>query len=341
MRDNFLRNPLVPPWYRPPHVLFLDDNSAFLRNLTLGLETNKITFKTFDDPQTTIEYIKRSTSSPLGGKKNLIPSNDFLPADIEHSIISTQEEIYNPERFDEISILVVDYAMPHFNGLQVCNEIRKLEKPIKLLMLTGEADEKIGVEAFNNGEIDQFMRKDAPDFANLLNNKILDLQKKYYLDISTIILTQLTSSSQMPIVSNLYQKEFTEFFNKILKENDIAEYYLIDSYGSFILLDFNGKPFWFFIKKEEDMEEVYNIAKHKNEKFPAQLLNAMKNREKILCLYKKNIWNDPDEAEKFLFPASRVEGKNTYYYTLVSDPNLFDFTAQNIISFKHYKKSRE
>lgn len=342
MGNNFMRNPLVAAWYRPPNVLFLDDNSTFLRNLTLGLETSKITYKTFDDPYNAIEFLKESNSSPLG--KNFLsdaPVNTNLNEDIESTLISIQEEIFDPKHFDEVSIFVVDYAMPLCNGLEVCKEIRKLGKPIKLLMLTGEADEKIGVEAFNNGEIDQFIRKDSPDFANLLNSKILDLQKKYYMDISNIILNRLKTNAQISIAPNLYDEEFAKIFNIILKENNIAEYYLIDSYGSFLLLDFNGKAFWLFVKTEEDMAEDYNIAIYADEEFPAALLSAMKNREKILCLYKQSICDDPEEAERFLFPASRLEGQKIYYYALFSDAIPFDFSSQDIISFNTHKKSIE
>ena len=68
--------------------------------------------------------------------------------------------IYNKERFGETSVVVVDFAMPQMNGEEFCRKLGQLKgNSVKIIMLTGEADEEMAVRLFNAGVIDKFLRK--------------------------------------------------------------------------------------------------------------------------------------------------------------------------------------
>ncbi len=79
---------------------------------------------------------------------------------IDLDIPAIHREIYNSKRFLENTVLVIDYAMPVMHGMEVCKELSHL--PIKKLMLTGEADDKLAVQAFNQKLINKFIRKGGP-----------------------------------------------------------------------------------------------------------------------------------------------------------------------------------
>ena len=70
-------------------------------------------------------------------------------------------EIMDPHRFAECSVFVVDYKMPEMNGLDFCRALH--HHPAAKILLTGVADEEVASEAFNNGEIDSYVRKGDPE----------------------------------------------------------------------------------------------------------------------------------------------------------------------------------
>ncbi|MCW5649958.1 MAG: response regulator [Ramlibacter sp.] len=70
------------------------------------------------------------------------------------------------ERYALTRICVVDYSMPGMDGLQTLGEL--VEWPGSRVLLTGQADEQVAVNAFNRGLIDQFIAKQAPDISRRL-----------------------------------------------------------------------------------------------------------------------------------------------------------------------------
>ena len=65
------------------------------------------------------------------------------------NIDTHHQQIYNSERFAQISVVITDYAMPEMDGVDFLRQIKHSE--IKRILLTGVADEKIAVKAFNWG----------------------------------------------------------------------------------------------------------------------------------------------------------------------------------------------
>ena len=67
-------------------------------------------------------------------------------------------------------VLLVDFAMPAMTGLEVLANL-----PDWMgcrVMLTGQADEHLAVNAFNSGYIDQFVPKQSPDVGMQISNVV-------------------------------------------------------------------------------------------------------------------------------------------------------------------------
>lgn len=92
----------------------------------------------------------------------------------------------NPCRYD-ISVLLIDYHMPDIQGINFLGKIQHL--PIKSALITGEINYQIGIDAFNSGLVDAYLRKDDPDFSNKIQNIVRDLEWKYFTDMSNVITT--------------------------------------------------------------------------------------------------------------------------------------------------------
>lgn len=69
-------------------------------------------------------------------------------------------------RYAMTQACVADYSMPDMNGLQVLAELR--DWPGLRVLLTGQADEQMAVQAFNRALIDQFLPKQAADVSERL-----------------------------------------------------------------------------------------------------------------------------------------------------------------------------
>ena len=65
--------------------------------------------------------------------------------------------------------------MPPMKGIDLCRELAGY--PVKKIMLTGEANEKFAVGAFNEGTIDGFLSKKEENFSELLGRVIANAQK--------------------------------------------------------------------------------------------------------------------------------------------------------------------
>ena len=161
----------IPLYYYPTTVMLLDDSEDFLTNFSLQLQ-NKLAVKLYSKPQTALAYLKGvDYSSHLNTRVFSTPQeNHGMNPIVNHSVnlnLSTiKEEIYNPKRFDEIAVIIIDYDMPAMNGLDFCRKLGR--SPIKKILLTGKGDEKIAVQAFNEGLIDHFIQKGNRDVINIV-----------------------------------------------------------------------------------------------------------------------------------------------------------------------------
>jgi CheY-like chemotaxis protein len=79
---------------------------------------------------------------------------------------------------------VVDFAMPGTDGLKVLTTL--LDWPGTRILLTGQADDQIAVQAFNGGLIDQFIPKQLPDIAGRLVSALIKVAYTAHPRLNTL-----------------------------------------------------------------------------------------------------------------------------------------------------------
>ncbi len=67
---------------------------------------------------------------------------------------------------DQFDAVILDYSLPKMNGLQVLQHIKKSRNPVPIIMVTGQGDERIAVEAMRQGAYDYLVK--TKDFLDLL-----------------------------------------------------------------------------------------------------------------------------------------------------------------------------
>jgi CheY-like chemotaxis protein len=322
---------LLPLLEFPSKVVIVDDNIEFIKSLQMFSSQRGLQFVAFTDPRKALPYLQKYNYCQFVDKY-LTPEDGaemfFKKVNIDLSLL--YQEIYNPKRFDEISLLIVDYAMPGINGQEFCNKVMNL--PIKKLLLTGEASYEKAVTMFNSGTIHKFIRKDEdPD---LLFESINYLRNKYFQTITQDLLFTLQNRGNSSIFSD---ELFIRFFKSLCKEKGFVEYYLADNDGSYLLADKVGTLKLLIVKSEEEMKVLYELAEGDLDT-THQLLNALRKREKIAFF---------QSLEKSILPitqwhlhdASRIEGsRQTYYYALVDANPDCSLDYNKITSYQSYLK---
>ncbi|KTD17561.1 response regulator [Legionella jordanis] len=324
----------IPTCYFPSTALFVDDSRDFLLNFVLQLDEG-LSFRVFDVPFEALDYIhqKRCELDMLSQRclseytetKNCPLTNHTVNLDLA----AIHAEIYNPRRFSEISVVVVDYAMPSMDGIEFCRRIGN--KNIKKILLTGQADEKLAIEAFNEGLIHRYIQKSDPNVAELITKSISDLQLQYFQSMSEMIVRMLSVSSP----SCLHDRKFAEFFWKLRQEKGIVEYYLADNSGSFLLLDEDANAHFLIVKNEADMRLHYDLALDNGAS--EEVLDQLASGEKIPCVWQAHSQSkDWGDWSSHLIPAKRLISAETYFYAYAKGPVLFDIHTNKILSYHHH-----
>ncbi len=324
----------VPICYFPTTTVFIDDNKRFLSNLSFKLD-EKLAYLLFDNPRKALQFLNiESTFNHLTSKCLSINLELEGCAPNQHSLHvnlgAICKEIYNGKRFNEVSVVVVDYSMPNMNGLDFAKQIKN--PYIKIIMLTGEADQHLAVKAFNEGAIHKFILKSDQNFEETLNQSIKELQQEFFQDITEGLIRLLMVESS----NCLEDPNFRKVFNKAIKEKQVVEYYLIDTTGSFLLLDAKGEPSWLIVKSLDGLRMYYEIAADTHA--PKILLEQLKKGEKIAHFFNTDALHEVNgiDWELYLYLAKPLQGKQGYFYALIDKITGSDIKRENIVSYEYY-----
>lgn len=329
----------VPCCYFPTLTLLIDDNARFLQSLQrfLGKEYHAMPFDNSVKVFNFISQYKSTDKVPLYTYLSLREGNVNIADDLVN--VDTAEIgkiLQRADRFEEPSVVIVDYAMPGMNGLEVSKKIKEENTtPIKIVMLTGEADEHTAVNAFNDGAIDRFIKKSAEDCLTKVKEYIAELEVKYFQDLSRTIKESFRAKSNFI----LEEPEFINLFNQIVEENHIIEYYLIENSGSFMMLNQDGEVIRLIVKTEEDMEMLYDIARD-DRNLSKDILEKLKNRESLV--YFPNKESELISAKNWQFhQATLLKGQKDYYYSIIKGAQDYPLEIQDFSTYSSYLKNKK
>jgi CheY-like chemotaxis protein len=302
------------PYYSPTEVIMIDDERLLLDPWKIKLRPLSINLKTFDNPFKALQHIKEST----------------LKHDNSLNLNTAHHAIYSSNRFKQISTIIVDYDMPGMNGLEVCRQITLPH--VQKIMLTGAATHELAVSAFNEGIIHQFIQKDAPDAFTKLEASIAKAQEHYFELKSHDFINQLYV--EHPETEVLKNPVFVEFFENLVQEKQVSEYYLLDTMGSFLFLSTTGKASALFVFNEEMLEaqEDMILISDRN----TDLAQEVYSKKQAVCFYPFKTLEkyDPANWKHYLQSLTQLEDNTAVFTAFV--PDLTNLDQSKIVSFKGY-----
>lgn len=321
----------------PTTVIFIDDDRDFLNNVSLHLQTN-LSYKYYTNPQEGLNAVNAGLSSidPLNQRllsKSEATSDSIWNNEIKFGQIYT--EIYNDNRFGEISAVIVDFEMPDLNGLDLLKKIKN-NKIFKLL-LTGVANEQIAIKAFNEGLINGYIKKQDPNFELELQQKIANYSKKYFEQFTSLSLASIIDSDDYPIAAS--EPQFEQFFYEVIEDLKITEYYQFEKVGSYLLIDEACNGHILHTQNEDQFTAfLLEIKSHINND---RILGSLKQRQKMVCLpitHRNSIY--PHQWVSYLKPIEKVFMVNQGFHKLYCslEKNINDLHLNDIYTFKLHLK---
>jgi len=199
--------------------------------------------------------------------------------------------------------------MPGLNGIQVAEKIKN--PLVQKILLTGEADEKIAVDAFNRGVIDKYIKKSSMEFIDMLQESIFKHSFHFFSTLSKEWVQYILRDNEN---NELFKKkDFQEFLLSVFGKNNISEYYMVDPNTIFLTIKNDGSSGSIFFKTEEQMYgDVYELEDRCTK---AEYL-ALKEGSLMFCYRLNDGERYPKDINPYLFPATKINcDETTFFYS--------------------------
>lgn len=242
---------LLPYWYTTA-VLLVDDDEGYLDALGSLLSADRKVYAC-SSHQEALEVLEHSKTV----SRNFIRrSTDQSTAPHEHLLAIDTSRVtslaHEPRRHDEIALVIADYSMPEGDGLTLCRAL--LNYPCRRILLTGAADERLAVEAFNERLIHQFLRK-ADRLADVLPRMVAVQQHAYFRELTR----PLAEGLQQRLGAFEHDPAVAEAVLALFAEADVAEYYLCTEPGGYLVRTARGQWRFLLVQSNEERESTLEI----------------------------------------------------------------------------------
>ena len=318
----------IPCTFLPSQVMIIDDDQSIVENLIPCLDEDTSTYIPCQNPFQALEMINAHQENTLFSHQLVEQTNPdaWQHVRLDFNIYDLYKEVYNPNRFKQLSTIIVDYHMPGITGIELCS---KINNPwIQRILLTGDEDEHIAIDAFNQGLIQAYIKKHEFESIKKLKKAIVEAQLTYFQQTSSLITTAATFDKS---TTALEDPAFIELFFKLVEENNIVEYYLHETTGTFLLLNKKGEASSLFTFLQDHLDAITSS----HELFDP-LFDEMQAHKKMLCFHNHATIEIPDPSNwyQYVRPAQQLQGNQLYYYAY--GPGGFDLDNKQILSFENF-----
>lgn len=329
----------LPAAYYPTTIVAIDDDPIFLDSLQLRLgEFWRLL--PFASPQQAVKFLTQEYQ-PNNFLEKCIQYNEDDAADqraVHIDIKKIHEIVYNPNRFSQIGVVILDFSMPGMNGDEVARLLKHL--PFQIILLTGEASHELATKLFNQGLIKSFARKDQENIDVTLKHMIAELQQNFFQNQSAFIVDSLIKKSKQfdyMSLSCLDDTTFMSYFFTLVFEKNIVEYYLLDSSGSFLMLDAYGKPSWLLTKDLGDMAALKDMLRFDRNIVSDQVASQIEKCEVLLHIFDSSSNNEAHTNwQHNLYPASKISAHTDYFCCYITEPKMA--TGLNTKAIESYRQ---
>ncbi len=327
-------NTALPAYYHPTTVCFVDDNHSFLRSLSIDMPDD-LPYISFLTPEEALEEVNQPQPLPPLAERCFSMDISSREPVVEFNMGALEQEIKQISRFQRLSVLLVDYAMPTMDGLEFCAEVR--DRDVQIALLTGVADEKTAVAAFNAGLIDRYIPKSALSTRPGLMPHLESLKNAYFSQFSA----RLNDILALDPPRFMTEAAFADRFGQIVAEQRIVEYYLTRDPWGYLMLRADGSLVRLVVVSPE--EQAAHIAIAHAHDAPPDIQADLVSGSLLLQGYEHPedyLGHEPYPWKENVLPAERVTGNVVWLVGIDEAPPMdIDFDpAQS--SFNKFLQQR-
>lgn len=325
----------------PTRIIFVDDNSRFLDSINGFLDEETATYGFFHNPYEALKAINGQTSIFFDPPAYVVD---------KHKIENLGKILYQPNRYEEISTVIVDYSMPSMNGLMFFQQIQNPR--IRRVLYTGMASEDLAIDAFNDGQIDGYISKGRIDQDEQLLHFIAEGHAKYFQTLTEILTEPLVGESISDRAAALpfFNSDFIAYFTEVARQNNVIEYYFDTRIGGFLCLSPSGKFSILFVYPEEVFDSVQSDlleSLRRNgtlaQRLPPSFRSDIEQGRQTVRfpLEKEGHTVTADDWMRYAQSVVKIDGRHPCYAIYVPDgEGIYDHLSI-IRSFDDYKKARD
>lgn len=342
---------MIPCCFHPTRVVIVNDSHELMSILDDNLLKSHMTFDSFNSPEKALHYINEVYQPEPFYDRYAVKDDQRTRQNrpIKVQVIDTHHEIYRPQRFDEISTIVMNYSPissildltpsdgpSKMSGLEFFEKVKNPH--IQKIILIEEADDEIARYALKNGLIHFYICKQNIDWVSSLNEALQDAQWQYFNKLSEVFMNTIRPGIVKEYA--LDDPNFQKFFKTIISNYGFTEAYLCESTGSYLFLDDQAQDHGLVVNLADQLDNWVRTGKAKGINLP--LLKELKDRKKMMCYHAIMDGLEPDKShwEIYAHPANKIQGRqSTYYYAFA--PNMYDIDVERVLPFEEYRENQQ
>ena len=303
------------PYYHPTTVCLVDDNQAFIESVLYEAPSDW-NILWFTSPEQALEEINRpDPREPLVERCFSVDYADQSKPIVHLHLSILEQEMQWHARYKTISAVLVDYAMPTMDGLEVCSQVA--DRNIRRGLLTGAASAKTGVAAFNKGLIDRYIPKQAIESTADLIPHVQYMQKDYFDKMTG----RITDALQLHPPPFMAERELVPVFEQILRKYDVVEYYLANDPAGYLMLRADGTLLRLVIINGAELQAQREVAWRYDA--PAKVQRKLR-RGRYICFMNEKpadyMGHEPYPWDEVLLKAKRVRLREEWYLAVAENP---------------------
>jgi CheY-like chemotaxis protein len=305
----------LPPYFHPTTIVLVDDNESFVQSILLEMPAS-IALEGFTHPEDALAFLEEPIDlAPLVDRCFTMDRSRESEAVIHLDFGPIEQEINYRQRFRRVSAVLVDYAMPSVDGLQFCE--RMTAPYARRAMLTGVADEKLAVQAFNAGLIHRFIPKHRATAVEAVIAFIAELEREYFQQY----LGRLQSALAIDPPGFLVDPTMALRLRRLMQQEAIVEYYLVNDPPGFLMLRSNGSVLRLVLLDADAQRRQLAFAREHDA--PPHVVRGIEQGE-VVGLFRGDSPADYFGDERYpwndkVHPASRLNAREPWIMALVRD----------------------
>ncbi len=321
----------LPPYYHPTTVCLIDDNQSFLSSLERSLPA-QWPVRSFVDPHRALAFLNQPPAlAPLVDRCFAYEQRPGQNPVIHFDPGMIEQEINHIERFSRVSVAVIDYAMPALDGLALSAALT--DPYLQRAMLTGVANEKHAVAAFNDRLLDRFSSKQKLSTAEAVTAFVDESRFAYFNQHAS----RLQSNLSLNPPGFLLVPQIATQVQALMARHALVEYYLVTDPPGLLMLNAAGRLHRLVIADSAELALQAQSAQKMGA--PAAVVAALAEGRQLGWF-----WDSPSDyfgAEPYpwgehLLDAAPIPDASGWYMALMVDPPMdidFDPATRSFDAF--------